>query len=149
MSLSKYATPLALNRHPSKRFAIYLIAAHSLALVVLCLPMALPWYGRLILGFAVLFSLVYTLMGVAWLRFPSSVVSLHWDHNDVWTLTNATGITVQARLLADTLVTSKLVILRFACDDGRRRVVPLLWDGVNGDSLRRLRVRLRQSVHQT
>ncbi|HKK06433.1 MAG TPA: protein YgfX [Gammaproteobacteria bacterium] len=143
MSSTRYAAPLNLELRPSRRMAVGLMLVHCVALAALCLPMLVPVALRFLLAAVILWHLIRVLSRHAWLTDSNAVVRLIWGEDGLWTLVNRDGSARTATLLGDSYVSLPLIVLRLSCLDGGTRAVALVGDMVDGDSLRRLRVRLR------
>ena len=114
-------------------------------LLILMLP--LHWAVMLTLGLVVSASLVWSL-GVARLKW-GAIAELIEETAGEWTLCDAAGDAVTARLLPGSYLHPQLVVLNFACTGRRwgRRSVVILGDMLDGDSFRHLRVRLLAVSH--
>ena len=99
----------------------------------------------ILLVVAIIVSMGWSLTAAMLKRCP--IVELIWDTMDEWTLRDAQGGEMQARLLPGAYVHPWLVILNFVPvvqrrHRHRRRTVILLSDMIDANSLRHLRVRL-------
>jgi hypothetical protein len=134
--------PLRIRPRPSRRLALSLLVGHLAALaVVFAIP--LGWYWRLGLAAAVLAGLAYGICAHVLYLAPWTVREATWGPDGTWTLALVSGRRVDARLLPSTYVTRGLQVLNFRTGRLRTRTLTLLPDAVDGDLLRRLRVRLR------
>jgi hypothetical protein len=70
------------------------------------------------------------------------ITRVTWRAGDEWVLETADGETHHAHLAPQPFVSAQAVVLRLRTEQGSRALV-LLPDGLDTDSLRRLRVRLR------
>lgn len=152
VSLSSVGEPavLRLSLRASSRLAALLFLVHAGALTLMfTLPLA-PAIMLLLAG-AISVSLVWSL-GAALLK-RRAIVELIWDAMGEWTLRDAAGGELQARLVPGAYVHPQLVILSFVPVGqrrrwhGRRHTVILLNDMLDAGSLRRLRVRLLAAPH--
>ena len=73
---------------------------------------------------------------------PRALARLTWHADGSWLLQEASGATLDAELLGDSLVHDRLIVLNFRPKAGGRRSRALLGDEADADSLRRLRARL-------
>jgi hypothetical protein len=134
--------PLRIRPRPSRRLALFLISGHLAALVIAC-ALPLDWYWRLGLAAAVLTGLVYGIGAHVLYLTPWSVREATWNSDGAWTLALVSGRRIDARLLPSTYVTRSLQVLNFRTGRWQYRTLTLLPDALDGDLLRRLRVRLR------
>lgn len=140
MSSHKYAAPLRLEPHTSKILLRLLLFAHVGALLLCLLP-----------GFAPLIRLVIVLsVCSSWLLVVRRFYSgrpfkwLQWDETGIWVLCRHDGRQRDAELLPDSYLSPYLIILNLRFLDGSRCPSQLLlWDSLDKDTFRRLRVRLR------
>lgn len=142
MSSHVYAHPLRFERHTSSSLLTALMVVHGLALSVTpLLPVA--WWLKVPLALAIALQ-----WRVGWRRqvsltSPSAVTGMVWTGGDNWELSGGDGAIRQARLLPGCYVHPRLVVLRFAAEDGHARAAVLPADGLDPDSHRRLRVQLQ------
>ncbi len=144
MSSGAYAAPLRLELRPSRVLATLLCALHAVAMLSV-LPLSLEWWWRSALLSVVFLSLVHVLRRQALLAGANAVRGLLWESEGSWLLTLGDGRSCAAQLLPGAFVHPWLVVLNFKLEDawwGSRAVV-LCADGLDGQSHRRLRVRLR------
>jgi hypothetical protein len=140
LTQSPYSQPLRIQPRPSRRLLAWLLATHGTAAGC---ALALPVPG-------IASALIVTVIGLGlgwliWTRIlalaPWSIRSAVWSDQG-WVLEQADGQFRPARLLGDTWVGQRLVVLRFRV--GRwSRALAISADAVDGDVLRRLRARLR------
>lgn len=129
-----YATPLILDVKPSRRVRDFIVLINLLAVLsILLLPLA-P-------GPALALCALLVMAGVYTLGRCRGHYRLIWQESG-WLIREA-GQECPAELLPSSFVTPWLAILNFRTTRGRTLSVPLLMDCVDGDSFRRLRVRLR------
>lgn len=141
--MSQKSVPLYLELHPSRIFAAVLLVVHGGAAgCVLIVP--LSWPVRVLLAALILLSLWYTLSRWGLLRHNRAVTALLWDDLGEWKLFSRDRKETAVRLEPDSFVSPGWVVLNFSAIDapGRWSVV-LLPDSLDGESFRRLRVRLR------
>ena len=143
MSFAGSAPPLVLERRPSRRLAVFLLALHGAGLLALGLPLTLPLGSRLMLAVLIAFSAYCALRREAWLSSRGAVVCLGWSEAEHWWLETRAGERLFGTLREDSLVLPVLTVLRFDVRRGRVRSVVLPEDGAEPETLRRLRVRLR------
>jgi len=130
-----YATPLILDVTPSRRVKYFILLINLLALIALLL---LPLPGSVRLGLC----LLLVLLCLHALRRQHQYYRLVW-HEEHWFIQHRDR-EQEATLLPSSFVTPWLTILNFVTQ-GKTLSVLLLADSVNGDSFRRLRVRLKVS----
>ena len=137
---------LRLTLRPSRHLFGLLLLMHAGALLLI-LMLPLHWAVMLTLGLVVSASLVWSL-GVASLKW-GAIAELIEETAGEWTLCDAAGDAVTARLLPGSHLHQQLVVLNFACTGRRwgRRSVVILGDMLDGDSFRHLRVRLLAVSH--
>jgi len=75
-------------------------------------------------------------------RDPEGIASLVWEAGNRWRLTLSSGQETSAALRPLVFIQPWLVILHFRRDDGRSARLVLLPDMLDGETFRRLRVRL-------
>lgn len=157
MSSQKYASPLRIELRPSRILFSTVLCLHAGAFI-LPLMLAMPGVLKTALLFLVGVSAclcsrqlgwgaqcngLARLTGGKWPRLRQAL----WDHDDLWRLTDEFGCVHQARLLPTTLVHRHLVVLNLRLPDQpwycRHRSVVLLYDNIDSETFRRLRVRLR------
>src|SRR5512143_616371 len=127
---------------PSPLLAGLLLLMHLLALIAL-FTLPLPLWGSALLSLSLMFSLIYGVAGAAWLRLPTSCVSIRL-HGDTVELGCRNGASVSGTVQRDTLVTPFLVVLRILPQGAvRSRSVVILADAMAPEALRELRVALR------
>lgn len=142
MSSRRYAAPLHLEPGPSVWLERVLLLAHGLALLcVLLVQGSPPWIWPL--GLLIVLSAVQLIGKHARLAHPASLAALLWDAQGQWTLRLRDGREFDARLLGDSLLTARLVILNFAASRFRRVSLVIPPDRLDAETFRRLRVRLR------
>jgi hypothetical protein len=126
---------------------------------LLLIPLALPWLMKL--GFALLIvaSLGIYLVQSGWIQVNTAVISLWpvlvaavWDEHDQWLLDDNRQQTFRAQLLPTSFVHPQLAIINLRLEDQpwykRYRSILLLGDNIDGDTFRRLRIRLRWYASQ-
>ncbi len=141
--MSQKSVPLYLELRPSRIFAALLLVIHGGAAgCVLIVP--LPWPVRVLLVGIILFSLRYTISRWALLRHNKAVTALLWDDLGEWKLFSRDGKEMAVRLEPDSFVSPWWVVLNFSAIDASGRYSTVLFpDSLDGESFRRLRVRLR------
>lgn len=142
MSLTTYATPLAIELRRSNVLAAYLLAVHGVSFVVPFLPMELPFWLRGLMVLGVFVSAVYCARFYVFQWADDAIVRAVWNEQD-WMLEFASGEQRSACLRPGTYVSPALVVLGFRVS-GRRwpHYLVLAPDSCDVGSLRRLRVRL-------
>ncbi len=140
MSQKKYRQPLVLEPGPSRRLFIALLVVHLLAVSALILPLTLSWYWRSIVLLAVASSAWFSLYKGRFNRVKNAC----WRMGGDFELQLKNGKKLRASLLAGSLVTEWLIILRLLSKNGRKHEWLLLPDMIDSETYRRLSVRLRQ-----
>lgn len=138
MSSPKFASPLVLSPRTSVVFIAVFAVAYLGAMIVV-LPLTWYWMWKAILLAVLLLSMVITLKrgGVGDLR------SLTWKDGAEWVIEFKNGKRYETCLLPSTFISPWLVVLNFGAVDGQpRRSITLFRDSLDGESFRRLRVRL-------
>lgn len=162
MSSLGYATPLRLERRVSRHLLAGIGLTHGgAAILVWLLPLDTPLCAAM--------SLLIVAAGLWAVREQCwggrAVVGLSWEQGGHWRLERRDGRVETARLLPGSYLQPQLAVLRFVVDaaqvrevksagerplPGRmldwvagRRAIVLLPDGVDAESFRRLRVRMR------
>ncbi|NKN33713.1 protein YgfX [Marichromatium bheemlicum] len=134
------AASLSIRPRRSRRLLTWILVPHLLAASLA------PALGRWGWGLAVLI-LVAALVAVldrVHARLPWSIVVARWDADGGWRLWLRDGRELHARLSAASFVAPGLVVLHWRIGWLRRRALVLFADALDADTLRRLRVRLRQ-----
>lgn len=80
---------------------------------------------------------------------PRALDRLVWQPASGWHIHDASGRHAAARLLADSYVHTRLIVLNFRMENGRRRSRAILGDELPEDALRRLRARLLSGLDET
>ena len=136
MSSPRSEAPLRIEPRPSRLLAALVWAAHAGAAAVVP-PLDLPPALRLLLVVAIAGHLVW-----CWPRLERPV-RVVWDGYGDWTW-EAGGRVAAVVPTADSYVSPLLVVLNLREPAGRRRhTLVLLPDSLDGETLRRLRARLR------
>jgi len=137
ISSKQYAKPLTIELAQPVYAVLIAVVVHlsaGLALLLSSLPVALSWAGLAIIaasGYLVMFRLRY-------LR------RLVWRADGTWLLTTRNGPTVIAKLAADSLALSFVMLLNFHSVSGRKHFSVVIFPTAeNAEALRKLRVRLR------
>ncbi|MBI1174771.1 MAG: hypothetical protein GC139_05840 [Sideroxydans sp.] len=126
----------------SRYLAAMLCIAHGAFLMVLPL-LALPFWSRLLLAAAVLFSLGYYLWRDAWLLAADSCTGLTLQ-GEVVILSLRNGAQLHAEVVPGSLLTPLLMVLRLSLPASRKaRSLVILPDSLGADSFRQLRVWLK------
>ncbi len=140
--MSPWEGPLRIEPGFSRRLALYVVLSHGLGMSTLvALPLAMPW--RLVLSLLVVISLVHGLRSQVLRsgRFALRAAELGADGS--WLLYTAKGAIQSASLSRSSFVRPRLTVLNFSTGRFGRSSMILLPDAVDGETLRRLRVRLR------
>ncbi len=142
MSKHRARPPLRIRPRPSRSLAAFVALAYGATLsLVFVIP--LGWYWRALLAVVVLSGLSYAFLAQVLYLVPRAVREAAWASDGTWTLTLVSGKRIEARLLPSTYVTERLLVLNFRCGSWQHRALVLLPDALEGELLRRLRVRLR------
>lgn len=136
----KYRQPLVLEPRASRHLFTVLLIVYLLAVLALFMPTILPWYSRSIVLLSILLSARFTFYKT---RFQT-IQNATWKMNGDFELQLLDGKYIQAHLLAGSLVTEWLIILRLACADKAKYNWLILPDMIKHETYRRLCVRLRQ-----
>lgn len=131
----------------SKLLALYVAAAHALALSALAFA-DLPPSAQVPIALALAVSLAHAWWHAILRRAPSSVVALQPRPDGALVLTLRKGARVQARVLPQSTALSKLVVILARGEaPASRHAVVLTPGSVRPDELRALRVWLRWRSH--
>ena len=133
---------LSLQLGPSRLLAIYISISHAVAAAALCWS---ALHRPLLLWLLIPLAIS---AGRSWVWHASrtastAIGSLESLPDGEWRLVERSGVALSARLAPRNFVAPWMTILTFTVDRWRRRHLVLLQDNCDGDSLRRLRVRLR------
>lgn len=129
--------PVHLELQPSAWLPRAVLALHGATCAALLL--AYPWsWPRTVLLCAVLIHAHWSVRAARRVE----VTRIELGARDSWRLVLCDGRCLEARLLRAPWVSSWLTAFTLACKDGKQRHIVLLPDMVDGDALRRLRVRL-------
>jgi toxin CptA len=141
MSSPPFDATIDLALRPSSRAIVWLFWLHAgvLALTLAAVPAGAPMAGMAV---AVAASWFWTRRHPVFGYGRRALARLVWHADGTWLLHEATGATLEAELLGDSLVHDALLVLNFRLPDGRRRSRALLGDETDEESLRRLRARL-------
>ena len=122
--------------------------AHQLMFWLHVLPLALLPMAMDTGALAVVIALA---IGLSWVGVrrhaafgfgPKAIVRIAVDPEGRWSIDNPAGKRLAATLEPSGVVTSRLLILNFRSEDGRRRTRVLLGDEAPADAMRRLRTKL-------
>jgi len=139
---SRFELPLLIIIKPSPWMSSVLIFIHIGAAAAL-LAVDLHSIAISAVLMAIAASLAHALVTVVGQKHPDTPVQLLLTAGEEWWLTCVSGHTFQARLLPVACVHPLLTVMSFGARGRRRYSVILTPDVVDGDLLRRLRVRLR------
>jgi hypothetical protein len=133
--------PLLVRPRPSRLLAGFVALSHGLAAVIaLTLPMGWPACIALLSWIAV--SMGWNALTHVWPRTPWAVREALLGE-DGWEITLGTGDRRPAQLAPSTFVGTRLTVLNFRCRRWARCTLVVLPDGVDPQTRRRLRARLR------
>ena len=138
MSSQKYASPLVLKPKTSIIFYSVFFIAH-LGAMASVLSLNWHWAWKIILLIILFVSLATTLKkgGVGAIR------SMTWKDGPDWAIEFRNNTHYETQLLPSSFVSPWLVVLNFKkTEEQPRRSVTLFRDALDGESFRRLRVRL-------
>lgn len=143
MSSTKYAQPLRLNPKPS-RVLIGLLTVGHLGAVAVLLPLDFPLIVKLLIGIALLVSLIVALRKQPGKTGEGGVQTLTWKVDGDWLLETIDGESMSATLHESTYVHPWLVVLNFKLE-GKRGLLSFVLapDALDGETFRELRVRLK------
>lgn len=123
----------------SRILTLLLLVTH-LGAIISCLLLYNPAIEILLIVLCI-FSFYLLFSRYAWLSNERSIIRLYVADN-VWYLENKTGLILTAQLKPNSYITSSFLLLNFALTKGGKISVPIFYDGVEKDDLRRLRVYL-------
>lgn len=147
MASHRRRLPLLVRPLPSLQLAGFVALSHALALLIaVSLPVAWPW--RLALMFPIGLSAAWNALTHVWPRAPWAVREALLGE-DGWEVTLGSGRRLPARLAASTFVGTRLVVLNFRGLLWPRCSLVLLPDGLDPETRRRLRARLRLATPWT
>jgi hypothetical protein len=136
-----YATPLHLEPGVSRRLEGFLALSHGAALAVLPFS-GLPPLPVAALALSVVLSWLRSRRRDVLRRDRDAIASLIWESGNRWRLILRCGDEIGGVLRPVVFLQAWLVILHFRRDDGRTARLVLLPDMLDGETFRRLRVRL-------
>lgn len=139
MDVNRFTSPLEMELGHSGQMRAYLIGIHLLAVVVLLIPMALPWWSRSLLLLACCYS--YWIFSRSWFWEPV-VRGIAWHGREDWSVGMADGRWIDVSLVGEQLVLSWLVMMQLADQTGKRYTLIVLPDMLARDQFRHLRTRL-------
>ena len=142
MSSPPFDATIDLAPQPSLRALQLLFWLHA-AVLLLALAALKPGTPMAVLAAAVAASWLWTRRHPAFGYGPRALTRLTWHAGGGWTLRDGGGAQLEAELLGRSLVHDALLVLNFRLKDGGWRSRALLGDELDGESLRRLRARLR------
>jgi hypothetical protein len=121
--------------------AVMLIVPHVCALIVL--PwLTIPFSVSILLAGIIVASLYQAMKTHVLFRSEKSVTALIWDMSAGLKITDREGNVCEALIKEDFFVHPFLIILNLQLVEGGNRTLMLLPDSAEGESLRRLRLRL-------
>jgi hypothetical protein len=129
---------------PSRLLAGFVALSHALA-VVIALALPVSWPVRLALVLVIALSMVWNVTTHVWPRTPWAVREALLGE-DGWEITLGTGQRHPARLAPSTFVGTWLLVLNFRCHRWPLCSLVLMPDGVDPQTGRHLRARLRLGV---
>ena len=141
MASHRRRPPLLVRPRPSCLLAGFVALSHGLA-VVIALVLPISWPVRLALVLLIAVSMGWNILTHVWPRTPWAVREALLG-GDGWEITLGTGARLPAKLAPSTFVGTWLMVLNFRCHRWPRRSLVLLPDGVDPQTRRRLRARLR------
>ncbi|MCF6283471.1 MAG: hypothetical protein L3J28_14930 [Candidatus Polarisedimenticolaceae bacterium] len=138
----KSRPPLRLTPHYSIQLAAYLITTHLVALLVV-ITLVRPWWFAIGMVAVILFSLVQSYRRHLQYRGHNVIRAAELNGQDEWILQQANGDEISAQLQSNSYIHPILSALNFCNEQGKRQSLILLPDGIDAESFRRLRVRLK------
>lgn len=140
MLFNGFARPLRLKRKPSPLLGLYLVCLHGLALFALCQPLAIPLVAHVVLLIVWLASVVYHAFYYRRQHDdePSAWV---WQSGGSWLRGRAAQ--AYSLIIRRSLQTPWFVMLCLAAPGRKPVYLLILYDQIDADSFRRLRVRLK------
>lgn len=132
--LKEYASPLTLELSASVVLNAFLIVVHALA-VLAVLYAQIDWTVQMIFVVMIGIYFIYQKQSI------NQSAKLIWFSGNDWHL-YLDGEYTEARLTSMSFHSSWLIILAFKARSGRRVNVPLLYDALDAEVFRRLKVRL-------
>ena len=153
MSSQKYASPLRFKIVPS-RLLVSIVSVMHLGAIALLIPASLPFWTIIVSCLTITIGLLISWSRAGWItgRFSFSAIwpkfsEAVWDELDQWQLYDEHQQVHPAILLPSTYVTARLVVINLRMENKtwycRHRAIVLLSDNIDGESFRRLRIRLR------
>ena len=137
---SAFELPIHISYRPPSWLVVALIISHFGAIIcVFYIPV--PFWIKAATSLAVIVCLLRSLSGYWRYKYTLPAIQLIFNSSDEWTLIDDQGDR-PVRLQQGAYVRPGLLVLRFQ-DNGRRHSFILTPATVDGDILRRLRVRLR------
>lgn len=141
MSSANFDATIDLAPRPSMRALKLLFFLHVIPVALL--PFAIEPGTPLVLLVAAIGLSWFWLRRHAVLGFgKSALVRLVWHGDGAWTVTDGGGARLKARLLPNSIVHPRMLLLNFRSETGLRRSRLLLGDELEPEALRRLRARL-------
>jgi len=138
MSSPRYASPLVLKPKTSRIFISVFIIAYIGAMASV-LTLNWYWVWKVLLLVAVLISMILTLTKAG----VGAIETLTWKEGSDWVIEFKNGVQYETQLLPSSFVSPWLVVLDFKrTDEQPRRSATLFRDALDGESFRRLQVRL-------
>ncbi len=134
--------PLRLTPYYSKQLAGYLLTTHLVALFVVITLIKSGWLA-FTLAALTLFSFVRSYRCHLSYRGRNIIRSAELDGQNKWLLQQADGEECAAELQPNSYIHPRLSVLNFRNEYGKRQSLIVLPDGIDGESFRRLRVRLK------
>jgi toxin CptA len=141
MTSHRRRPPLLVRPRRSRLLAGFVVLSHLLAAsIALALPLDWTWHWVLVA--LICSSAAWNALTHLWPRTPWSVREAALGEGG-WEVTLGSGARRTARLAPSTFVGTRLMVLNFRCAPWLRCSLVLLPDGLDADTRRRLRVRLR------
>lgn len=141
MLFNGFAEPLRLKRKSSRLLGVYLLGLHGLALLVLCLPLAISYGLHLVLYFLLLMSAIYYVFYYSQ-QHDNDITTWVWQKGGGWIRNQSTSVVYSLRLRRS-LQTPWFVMISLSAQGYKPEHLLILYDQVDADSFRRLRVRLK------
>lgn len=127
---------------PSRHLASTLAVAHIIALAAL-IPLDFPVWAKLVLGLAVLYSLLHCLRRDVWIcTRPSTTVLVL--KNDGTAQLQRNGKMLEGRILPSSVVSPYIIVLNIAPKESQwAQSLVILSDCLDAESFRQIRVQLK------
>lgn len=147
MSSKKYAQPLHLEPRTSIQLSVALLLLHGLGLLVV-MNLNMPIWASMLVSAAILLNFYTTFSTHVLGRGKLAILSLVWEDEGEWKLMMSDAEQFIARLLPNSYVHTRLIVLNFRLENGGRRTSILLPDSLDKTTYRKLLVRMRMEANR-